>query len=57
MEDSVVENIDGEKTTKPGIIYLSRIPQFMSVKKVREIFSQYGIVGRVFLQVDGKYRH
>ena len=57
MEDSLVENIDGEKTTKPGIIYLSRIPQFMSVKKVREIFSQYGTVGRVFLQVDGKYRH
>ncbi len=40
---------------KPGIVYLSRIPPFMSVKKIRQIFSIHGEIGRVFLQADGKY--
>ncbi|KAK2167079.1 hypothetical protein LSH36_32g13030 [Paralvinella palmiformis] len=35
---------------KTGIIYLSRIPTLMNVKKIREIFSQYGDIGRIFLQ-------
>ena len=40
--------------TDAGIIYLSRIPPFMSVKKIRQIFSAYGEVDRIFLQPDGK---
>ena len=40
--------------SEPGIIYLSRIPPFMSVKKIRQIFSTYGEVDRIFLQPDGK---
>ena len=43
---------DREKRT--GVLYLSKIPNSMTVKKVREIFSHYGEVGRMFLQVDGK---
>jgi len=35
---------------KKGIIYLSTIPPFMNVTKITEIMSQYGEVGRVFLQ-------
>ena len=38
---------------KTGVIYLSRIPQYMSVKKVRQIFEEYGEVDRIFLQPDG----
>ncbi len=38
---------------EPGIIYLSRIPPYMKPLKVRHIFSQYGKVGRIFLQPEG----
>jgi len=38
---------------KCGVIYLSHIPELMSVKKVRQIFSEYGEVDRIFLQPDG----
>ena len=40
--------------TKAGIIYLSKIPTFMNVKKVRDMMEMYGEVGRIFLQPDGK---
>ena len=33
----------------PGIVYLSTIPTFMRVNKVREIFSEFGEVNRIFL--------
>ncbi|XP_063977006.1 activator of basal transcription 1-like [Diachasmimorpha longicaudata] len=36
---------------KLGIIYLSNIPKYMNVTTVREIFSKYGEVGRVYLQL------
>ncbi|XP_033727807.1 activator of basal transcription 1-like [Pecten maximus] len=39
-----------KKDVVPGVIYLSRIPPFMSVKKIRDIFSDYGDVERIFLQ-------
>ncbi|XP_054267854.1 uncharacterized protein LOC128989817 [Macrosteles quadrilineatus] len=38
------------KKIKKGIIFLSTIPPFMNVTKITEIMSQYGEVGRVFLQ-------
>ncbi|XP_038052600.1 activator of basal transcription 1-like [Patiria miniata] len=41
--------------TKPGIIYLSRIPTFMKPKRIQQIFSQYGELGRTFLQAEDKY--
>lgn len=40
------------KKEKRGIIYLSTIPKFMNVTKVREIFGEYGEVDRVFLQPE-----
>ncbi|KAF7993987.1 hypothetical protein HCN44_011256 [Aphidius gifuensis] len=40
-----------EKRKKRGIVYLSSIPRFMNVTKVREIFSEYGKIDRVYLQL------
>jgi hypothetical protein len=39
------------KQEKRGIIYLSTIPKYMNVIKIREIFSVYGEVGRIYLQL------
>lgn len=46
-----------EQTKKPpkrGIIYLSTIPPYMNVSKIREFFSEYGTVGRIYLQLADK---
>lgn len=59
----------GEKTLKPltpealaafkaaqdraGVIYISRIPPGMRPPKVRHLMSNYGTVGRVYLQQEG----
>ncbi|XP_011269836.1 activator of basal transcription 1 isoform X2 [Camponotus floridanus] len=40
------------KKGKRGIIYLSTIPKYMNVTMIREIFSGYGKVDRVYLQLD-----
>lgn len=40
-----------KKTPKRGIIYLSTIPLYMNVTKIREVFSEFGKVGRVYLQL------
>ena len=42
------------KETNPGVVYMSRLPPFMKPAKIRNIFSQYGEVGRLFLQPEGK---
>lgn len=39
-----------KKTRKRGIVFLSTIPPYMNVAKIREIFSKYGEVGRIYLQ-------
>lgn len=51
-EDNVEHETLNEhkKPRKKGIIYLSTIPPFMNVTKIREILGQYGKLGRVFLQ-------
>jgi ESF2/ABP1 family protein len=38
---------------KAGVIYISRIPPGMQPTKVRHLMSQYGEVGRVYLQKEG----
>jgi ESF2/ABP1 family protein len=38
---------------KAGVIYISRIPPGMQPMKVRHLMSQYGEVGRVYLQKEG----
>ena len=47
-------HVKKKKTNTPGIIYLSRIPTSMNVKKIREIFGEFGEVDKLFLQPDGK---
>lgn len=42
-----------KKTRKRGIVYLSTIPDYMNVAKIRETFSEFGDVGRIFLQPSG----
>ena len=49
-----IESRKSEQKLAPGIIYLSRLPPFMKPAKVRFIFSQFGEVGRLFLQPEGK---
>ncbi len=44
----------GKLEQEMGIIYLSRIPPYMSVKKIRHMFRQHGELGRIFLQPNGK---
>ena len=41
------------KKTSPGIVYLSRIPPFMQPQKVKLLLSQFGTIGRVYLQPEG----
>jgi ESF2/ABP1 family protein len=43
-----------EAEDNAGIIYISRIPPGMQPTKVRHLMSQYGEVGRVYLQKEGK---
>lgn len=49
------------KKKKPGVIYLSSVPDGMNVTQTTAFFSEFGRVGRVFLQPDktdrqkGKY--
>ncbi|XP_041975228.1 pre-rRNA-processing protein esf2-like [Aricia agestis] len=43
-----------KKKKKRGIIYLSTIPPYMNVAKIREIFSQFGDIGRIYLQSSSK---
>lgn len=45
---------DSRKSLTPGVVYLSRIPPFMRPRKVRHLLSQYGTIGRVYLQPEGE---
>ena len=42
-----------EVQARSGVIYISRIPPGMQPAKVRHLLSQYGEVGRVYLQPEG----
>ncbi|GFN74403.1 activator of basal transcription 1 [Plakobranchus ocellatus] len=44
------EKRSGKTRDKSGVIYLSSVPEFMSVQKLRNVFSDYGEVGRTFFQ-------
>ncbi|KAI4464432.1 activator of basal transcription 1 [Holotrichia oblita] len=43
-----------KKPPKRGIIYLSTIPPYMNVTKIKEVFSEFGVVDRVYLQLEDK---
>jgi len=47
-------NMDEGRKKKPGIIFLSSIPTGMNVSQTTSFFSEFGKVGRVFLQPDSK---
>lgn len=47
------ENSDGKKKRKAGVIYLSRIPTKMNVRIIRDYFSEFGEVDRIFLEPRG----
>ena len=40
---------------RTGVVYISRIPPGMRPTKVRHLMSQYGEVGRVYLQQEGTF--
>ena len=42
-----------KKQRKAGVIYLSRIPTKMNVRIIREYFTRYGDVDRIFLEPRG----
>jgi RNA recognition motif-containing protein len=44
---------DGKKKSTPGVIYLSRIPTKMNVRLIRDYFSKYGTVDRIYLEPKG----
>ncbi|XP_071941005.1 uncharacterized protein [Antedon mediterranea] len=44
------------KKENPGIVYLSRIPMFMRPNRLKLIFSEYGQLGRIYLQPEEKYK-
>lgn len=48
-----ITKLDGLKTKKRkrGIVYLSSIPKYMNIAKIRELFSIYGEVGRIYFQL------
>ena len=41
-----------KKIKRSGVIYLSTIPTGMNVAKLREILSQYGELGRIYVEPD-----
>ncbi|CAL1539983.1 unnamed protein product [Lymnaea stagnalis] len=58
---SSISNIKANKLRKkekPGIIYLSTVPEFMSVQKLRNVFGEFGEVNRTFFQpVEKSYSY
>lgn len=40
---------------RAGVVYISRIPPGMRPTKVRHLMSQYGEIGRVYLQQEGVF--
>lgn len=50
-EGVIFNNIAKVKKRKRGIVYLSSIPKYMNITKIRELFSVYGKVGRIYLQL------
>ncbi|XP_045524221.1 pre-rRNA-processing protein esf2-like [Pieris brassicae] len=55
MDSTVGSDSDKlKKKRKRGIIYLSTIPPYMNVAKIREIFSEFGEIGRIYLQSSAK---
>ncbi|XP_059177700.1 uncharacterized protein LOC131957021 [Physella acuta] len=51
-------NKQKDNKDKPGIIYLSTVPEYMSVQKLRNVFGEFGEVNRTFFQpVEKSYSY
>ena len=46
------ESLSVCRKSKPGIIYLSSVPPYMKPNKMRNIMSQFGEVGKIYLQPE-----
>jgi ESF2/ABP1 family protein len=44
-----------KKKKKAGVMYLSTVPQSMTVAQLRQFMSQFGEVGRIFLQPESEF--
>ncbi|XP_066274340.1 activator of basal transcription 1-like [Branchiostoma lanceolatum] len=58
--DEEEDDDDSEMTeapaSEPGVVYLSHLPPRMNPKNLRHMFSQYGDVGRTFLQPGDQHK-
>ena len=54
LSENGLEEEKRPKRRKPGIVYLSTIPPNMNVAKIRQYFSSFGTLDRVFLQAVDK---
>ncbi|VWU49530.1 small subunit rRNA processing protein, putative [Hepatocystis sp. ex Piliocolobus tephrosceles] len=48
FNDSLWKHVQKEESRK-GIVYLSHVPMGLNVSKIREIFSKYGMVDKIYL--------
>lgn len=46
--ESVISD-ENVKRKKPGIIYLSTLPPFMNISKLRQLLCKFGEIGRSYL--------
>ncbi|KAI3390185.1 hypothetical protein SNEBB_006606 [Seison nebaliae] len=44
------EKLTIDKIDDTGVIYLSRVPRLITIGAIRELFGEYGALGRVYLQ-------
>lgn len=45
---------DKKKKQSPGIVYLSSIPYFVTVRRCKELLGQYGEIGQIYLASETK---
>ena len=43
-----------KKDTRPGVVYLSRVPPYMKPHKLKHLLTPYGRIGHVYLQPEGE---
>ena len=56
-DEENINTVNMERSkSKPGIIYLSSIPHGFNVSQTTAFFSEFGRVGRVFLQPGGSHK-
>lgn len=55
--DSVTKTKTSSKPPKNGIVYLSTIPPYMDVTRVREYFDKFGTVKRIYLQLGDQSKY